>query len=192
MTVTNEQCVAIVDHWLNIAHKMPSPNFNQRPENVPVSLLVIHNISLPPGEFGGGYVQQFFQNRLDSAMHPYFESIAALQVSAHLFIERDGKITQFVSFADRAWHAGISSFEGVPNCNDYSIGIEMEGTDDQHFTDIQYEQLAKVTRHLLLTYPTLTLGRITGHEHIASGRKTDPGPYFDWSRYFALITPSRC
>lgn len=192
MTVSNNQDIAIVDHWLSSAHKVPSPNFNQRPKNKPISLLVIHNISLPPGEFGGGYVQQFFQNRLNPKAHPYFESIAALQVSAHLFIERDGRITQFVSFADRAWHAGVSSFEGVANCNDYSIGIELEGTDDQEFAGIQYEQLAKVTRQLLLTYPTLTPERITGHEHIAPGRKSDPGPCFDWSHYLALIKLSRC
>lgn len=187
MTTANKQDIAIVDNWLNIAHKVPSPNFNSRPPNTPISLLVIHNISLPPGEFGGGYVQQFFQNQLDASLHPYFQTIAALQVSAHLFIERDGEITQFVSFADRAWHAGASSFEGVVNCNDYSIGIELEGTDDQGFTEAQYQQLTKVTRQLLLTYPTLTPERIAGHEHIAPGRKTDPGPLFDWSRYFTLL-----
>lgn len=187
MTTANEQSIAIVDHWLNIAHKIPSPNFNRRPENVPISLLVIHNISLPPGEFGGGYVQQFFQNQLDASVHPYFASIANLQVSAHLFIERDGKVTQCVAFDQRAWHAGASSFDGVPNCNDYSIGIELEGTDTLPYTDEQYAVLAKVTRQLLLTYPTLTPARITGHDHIAPGRKTDPGPAFDWSRYSASL-----
>lgn len=187
MTAADEQPIAIVDNWLNIAHKLPSPNFNQRPENIPVSLLVIHNISLPPGEFGGGYVQQFFQNRLDASIHPYFATIANLQVSAHLFIERDGKVIQFVAFDQRAWHAGASSFEDVANCNDYSIGIELEGTDTLPYTDEQYVVLAKVTRQLLLTYPTLTPARITGHEHIAPGRKTDPGPAFDWSRYSASL-----
>lgn len=187
MIVPDEQNIAIVDGWLNIAHKVPSPNFNQRPDNVPVSLLVIHNISLPPGEFGGGYVQQFFQNRLDASKHPYFVSIADLQVSAHLFIERDGKVTQFVAFDQRAWHAGVSSFDGVANCNDYSIGIELEGTDKHAYTDEQYVVLVKVTRQLLLTYPTLTPERITGHENIAPGRKTDPGPMFDWSRFSASL-----
>ena len=187
MTSVTEPETAILNGWLNIAQKIPSPNFNRRPENTGVSLLVIHNISLPPGEFGGGFVQQFFQNTLDAHAHPYFETIASLQVSAHLFIERDGKVTQFVSFADRAWHAGASSYDGVANCNDYSIGIELEGTDDQPYTDAQYSQLAKVTRQLLLTYPTLTPARITGHDHIAPGRKTDPGPAFDWSRYSASL-----
>ena len=191
MTSVTEPETAILNGWLNIAQKIPSPNFNRRPENTGVSLLVIHNISLPPGEFGGGFVQQFFQNTLDARTHPYFETIASLQVSAHLFIERDGKVTQFVSFADRAWHAGASSYDGVANCNDYSIGIELEGTDDRPYTDAQYSQLAKVTRQLLLTYPTLTPERIVGHEHIAPGRKTDPGPCFDWSRYFAQLANSR-
>ena len=191
MTSVTEPEIAILNGWLNIAQKIPSPNFNRRPENTGVSLLVIHNISLPPGEFGGGFVQQFFQNTLDTRAHPYFETIASLQVSAHLFIERDGKVTQFVSFADRAWHAGASSYDGVTNCNDYSIGIELEGTDDRPYTEAQYSQLAKVTRQLLLTYPTLTPERIVGHEHIAPGRKTDPGPCFDWSRYFAQLANSR-
>lgn len=171
------------DGWLEWAEKCPSPNYNQRPANVEISLLVIHNISLPPNEFGGGYVQQFFQNQLDASKHPYFETVINLQVSAHLFIERDGKATQFVSFDDRAWHAGASSFDGVANCNDYSVGIELEGTDDTPYTDEQYCTLEKVTRQLLQTYPKLTRGRITGHEHIAPGRKTDPGPAFDWPRY---------
>lgn len=183
MTSTHEQEIAIVDNWLNIAHKVPSPNFNRRPENTSINLLVIHNISLPPGEFGGGHVQQFFQNHLDANQHPYFATIASLQVSAHLFIERDGNVTQFVGFDQRAWHAGASSFDGVANCNDYSIGIELEGTDTLAYTDEQYTTLAKVTRQLLLTYPTLTPERITGHEQIAPGRKTDPGPAFDWPRF---------
>ncbi len=187
MTSANDQEIAIVDNWLSVAHKMPSPNFNERPPNTPISLLVIHNISLPPGEFGGGFVQQFFQNQLDARVHPYFATIASLQVSAHLFIERDGNVTQFVAFDQRAWHAGASSFDGVANCNDYSIGIELEGTDSQAYTDEQYIALAKVTRQLLLTYPTLTPERITGHEHIAPGRKTDPGPAFDWPRFSALL-----
>lgn len=174
---------AIIDGWLAYAVKCPSPNVNQRPEGAGVSLLVVHNISLPPGEFGGGHVQALFQNRLDPAIHPYFATIAGLQVSAHLLIERDGKLTQFAPFDARTWHAGASSFEGVPNCNDYSIGIELEGTDELPFTDAQYDALQKVTRQLLLTYPKLTPERITGHEHIAPGRKTDPGPAFDWQRF---------
>jgi len=175
--------IQVEQGWLNIATRCPSPNCNARPANTPVSLLVIHNISLPPGEFGGGYVQAFFQNQLDANAHPYFATIAGMQVSAHLFIARDGAITQFVSFDERAWHAGASVFDGVENCNDYSIGIELEGTDDIPYTDAQYDSLAKVTRQLLATYPTLTPARITGHEHIAPVRKTDPGPSFDWARY---------
>lgn len=177
-----------IEHgWLQTAQKLPSPNCNQRPQNCEISLLVIHNISLPPGEFGGGYVQQFFQNQLDVDAHPYFATIAHLEVSAHLFIARDGVMTQFVSFDERAWHAGASCFEGLENCNDYSLGIELEGTDDQAFTDAQYHSLAKVTRQLLATYPKLTPERIIGHEHIAPGRKTDPGPAFDWARYKSLF-----
>ena len=181
--------MSIQQGWLTAAVRCPSPNYNQRPPGADVSLLVIHNISLPPGQFGGGHVQAFFQNRLDAGFHPYFASIAGMQVSAHLLIERDGAITQFVSFDDRAWHAGASSFDGVANCNDYSIGIELEGTDDVAYTDAQYHSLEKVTRQLLATYPKLTPARITGHEQIAPGRKTDPGPAFDWPRFFASISP---
>lgn len=181
MTVNN--AVVIRDGWLSEAHICPSPNINERPETADISLLVIHNISLPPGEFGGGYVQAFFQNKLDANAHPYFATIAGLQVSAHLFIERDGAITQFAPFTARAWHAGASSFDGVPNCNDYSIGIELEGTDELPYSDAQYRALEKVTRQLMLTYPKLTPERIAGHEQIAPGRKTDPGPAFDWQRF---------
>jgi len=178
---------AIANGWLRDARCCPSPNFNARPDGTEISLLVIHNISLPPGQFGGGYVQQFFCNQLNPAIHTYFASIADLQVSAHLLIERDGGVVQFVSFADRAWHAGASQFNGEDNCNNFSIGIELEGTDDQPYTDAQYAALEKVTRQLLATYPKLTPARITGHEHIAPGRKTDPGPAFDWARYQASL-----
>jgi AmpD protein len=152
-----------------------------------VSLLVIHNISLPPGQFGTGCVQRFFCNRLDSAEHPYFATIADLQVSSHLLIERTGEVTQFVPFSARAWHAGNSCFAGVENCNDFSIGIELEGTDEQPYTDAQYSHLAEVTHLLLSHYPALRPERIVGHADIAPGRKTDPGPAFDWPRYRALL-----
>jgi N-acetyl-anhydromuramoyl-L-alanine amidase len=178
-----ENGAMIIDGWLQWATRCPSPNFNFRPENTDISLLVIHNISLPPGEFGGGYVQKFFQNSLDASLHPYFSTIAELKVSAHLFIERDGKILQFVPFDARAWHAGSSSFANVADCNNYSIGIELEGADDIPYSDAQYRSLEKVSRQLLLTYPKLTPERITGHSDIAPGRKTDPGPAFDWQRY---------
>jgi AmpD protein len=173
----------IIDGWLDGAEQCLSPNFNQRPENTVINLLVIHNISLPPGEFGGGYVQHFFQNKLDASLHPYFATIAELKVSAHLFIERDGKVTQFVPFDARAWHAGSSSFAGVADCNNYSIGIELEGADNIPYSDAQYLALEKVSRQLLLTYPKLTPERITGHSDVAPGRKTDPGSAFDWQRY---------
>ncbi len=177
----------ILAGWLQWAEQCPSPNFNFRPDDSEISLLIIHNISLPPGEFGGGYVQQFFQNKLDACVHPYFETIADLQVSAHLFIERDGKVTQFVPFTGRAWHAGNSCFADVVDCNNYSIGIELEGTDDIPYTDAQYRALEKVSRQLLLTYPKLTPERITGHSDVSPGRKTDPGPAFDWPRYRASL-----
>jgi N-acetyl-anhydromuramoyl-L-alanine amidase len=173
----------IIDGWLQWAEPCPSPNFNLRPENIDIDLMVIHNISLPPGEFGGGYVQRFFQNTLNVGVHPYFSTIAELKVSAHLFIERDGKVTQFVPFDARAWHAGNSSFAGVADCNNYSIGIELEGADDIPYSDAQYRALEKVSRQLLLTYPKLTPERITGHSDVAPGRKTDPGSAFDWQRY---------
>ncbi|KMM89138.1 MULTISPECIES: 1,6-anhydro-N-acetylmuramyl-L-alanine amidase AmpD [Pseudomonas] len=168
--------------WCQGVHRCPSPNFNERPDGE-ISLLVIHNISLPPGQFATGKVQAFFQNRLDVTEHPYFEGIKALRVSAHFLIERDGQITQFVSCLDRAWHAGISSFEGREACNDFSLGIELEGTDDQPFTDAQYQALIALTRQLQQHYPQITPQRICGHSDVAPGRKTDPGPCFDWARF---------
>tara|TARA_R110000868_G_scaffold51734_1_gene163516 strand:+ start:1015 stop:1578 length:564 start_codon:yes stop_codon:yes gene_type:complete len=167
--------------WCDGIQHCPSPNFNQRPLGE-VSLLVIHNISLPPGEFGKGKVQAFFQNRLDADEHPYFASIASLQVSAHFFIERDGAVTQFVSCNERAWHAGRSRFAERENCNDFSLGIELEGTDDLPFTAVQYAALIALTQQLQAAYPAITLARICGHSDIAPGRKTDPGPAFDWQR----------
>lgn len=168
--------------WCQGVHRCPSPNFNERPDGE-ISLLVIHNISLPPGQFATGKVQAFFQNRLDVTEHPYFEGIKALRVSAHFLIEPDGQITQFVSCLDRAWHAGISSFEGREACNDFSLGIELEGTDDQPFTDAQYQALIALTRQLQQHYPQITPQRICGHSDVAPGRKTDPGPCFDWARF---------
>jgi N-acetyl-anhydromuramoyl-L-alanine amidase len=173
--------------WLTAARRCPSPNFNERPVDAEVSLLVIHNISLPPGQFGTGCIEQFFCNQLDSGAHPYFATVADMQVSSHLLIERTGEIIQFVPFDARAWHAGASCFEGVDNCNDFSIGIELEGTDDQPYTDAQYSRLAEVTDLLLSQYPALTPARIVGHADIAPGRKTDPGPAFDWPRYRASL-----
>lgn len=170
---------------LGIAH-CPSPNFNARP-GAEISLLVIHNISLPPAQFKTGKVQAFFQNRLDVTEHPYFSGIADLRVSAHFLIERDGEVTQFVSCLDRAWHAGVSSFGGRDGCNDFSIGIELEGTDDQPFTDAQYRALVTLTLQLRAAWPAITVKRITGHSDIAPTRKTDPGPCFDWARYRSAL-----
>ncbi|MCO6058234.1 1,6-anhydro-N-acetylmuramyl-L-alanine amidase AmpD [Pseudomonas sp. MOB-449] len=167
--------------WCEGVSHCPSPNFNDRPQGE-VSLLVIHNISLPPAQFGTGKVQAFFQNNLDPAEHPYFEGIRDLKVSAHFLIERDGAVTQFVSCNQRAWHAGVSLFEGRENCNDFSLGIELEGTDDQAFTEPQYAALIALVEQLRIAYPAITLERICGHSDIAPGRKTDPGPAFDWGR----------
>ncbi|QXI29397.1 1,6-anhydro-N-acetylmuramyl-L-alanine amidase AmpD [Pseudomonas vanderleydeniana] len=172
--------------WCQAVVHCPSPNFNERPEGE-VSLLVIHNISLPPGQFGTGKVQEFFQNRLDITEHPYFDGIAHLRVSAHFLIERDGKVTQFVSCLERAWHAGVSSFEGRETCNDFSLGIELEGTDDLPFTEAQYHSLIALTRQLMAQYPGITPQRICGHSDIAPGRKTDPGEGFDWGRLRAAL-----
>ena len=174
--------------WLSPVVRCPSPNFNARPIADDISLLVIHNISLPPGQFGGGYIERFFCNQLPHDEHPYFPTICQLEVSAHCLVARDGVVTQFVSFADRAWHAGASSFAGRNNCNDFSIGIELEGTDDQPYTADQYTTLALITRLLLARYPALNRQRIVGHSAIAPERKTDPGPSFDWPHYFALVT----
>lgn len=177
-----------LDHatgWVAGVTHCPSPNFNARPDGEAVSLLVIHNISLPPGQFGTGKVQAFFQNRLPVAEHPFFEEIKDLRVSAHFFIERDGKVTQFVSCLDRAWHAGVSCFDGREGCNDFSLGIELEGTDQLPYTDAQYTALQQLTRQLQAAWPAIDQRRIRGHSDIAPGRKTDPGPAFDWARYHA-------
>lgn len=175
-----------VTGWCSGVLHCPSPNFNARPQGE-VSLLVIHNISLPPGQFGTGKVQQLFQNCLPCDEHPYFAGIADLRVSAHFLIERDGQVIQFVSCAERAWHAGVSCYEGREGCNDFSLGIELEGTDEQPFSDAQYASLEALTRQLLQAYPELNIQRICGHSDIAPGRKTDPGPYFDWARLRAAL-----
>ena len=159
-----------------------SPNCSSR-EKGEISLLVIHNISLPPGKFGGGHVEEFFQNILDPQAHPYFDEIKELKVSSHLFIERDGSITQFVPFDKKAWHAGVSNFNGRENCNEFSIGIELEGTDELEYTQQQYDSLVEVSRELMVLYPLITKDNIVGHCDISPGRKTDPGKAFDWDLY---------
>ncbi len=164
-----------------------SPNQDCRPEGCTVDLLVVHNISLPPGEFGGHWIDDLFMNRLDPAAHPYFATIASRQVSSHLLIRRDGELIQYVPLEMRAWHAGESCFDGRERCNDFSIGIELEGSDDSGFTDAQYSTLAEVTCEIQKRFPAITSDRIMGHSDIAPGRKTDPGPGFDWERYRTLI-----
>jgi AmpD protein len=169
------------------ARQAPSPNYDERPEGTPIDLLVIHNISLPPNQFGGPWIEALFQNRLDPNAHPYFAQIASVRVSAHLLIRRDGELIQFVDLRHRAWHAGRSCFAGRSECNDFSIGIELEGGDDIPFDDAQYACLADTTQAILRRFPGIAPGRITGHSDIAPGRKTDPGPAFDWARYRAMI-----
>ena len=176
------------DGWANICQHVPSPHFNQRPQGEPVDLLVIHNISLPPGKFGSNDINDFFQGKLQVDKDPFFAQIADLRVSAHCLIRRDGEIIQYVSFDDRAWHAGVSEYQGRDNCNDFSIGIEMEGTDTVAYTEQQYKALAQLTEILLAHYPSMNKSRITGHSDIAPGRKTDPGPAFDWQHYLALLS----
>jgi AmpD protein len=169
--------------WLKPARGValaPSPNFDGRPTQTEVTLLVLHNISLPPGEFGGPHVHGLFLNQLDYDAHPWFARLRGLRVSAHFFVRRDGAIVQFVGTDHRAWHAGVSRFGGRERCNDFSLGIELEGTDDLPYTDAQYAALARLAPALKARYP---LQAVRGHSHIAPGRKTDPGPAFEWTRF---------
>ncbi len=172
---------------LSNALQHPSPNHDARPAGGDINLLVIHNISLPPGEFGGRWIDDLFLNKLDCDAHPFFSEIQALCVSSHLLIRRDGQLIQYVPLDLRAWHAGESVFEGQANCNDFSIGIELEGTDNQAYTEAQYQILAQTTLEIMHIYPVITPQRITGHSDIAPGRKTDPGPAFDWPYYRSLL-----
>lgn len=165
--------------WIEGAARIPSPNCDERPEGEGITLVVIHNISLPPGEFGGDGVIELFTNRLDPAGHPYYATIKDLRVSAHFFIRRDGELMQFVPCGKRAWHAGVSSWKGREHCNDFSIGIELEGSDDQPYTDAQYQVLNDLVSMLCAAYP---IEALAGHSDIAPGRKTDPGSCFDWGR----------
>ena len=177
----------IEEGLLDSATFIRSPNCDSRTNEEDISLLVIHNISLPPGKFGGDYVQQLFTNCLNPKDHSYFQEIYQLKVSAHLFIRRNGDTVQFVPFYQRAWHAGQSSFRNRERCNDFSIGIELEGSDDQVFTPEQYEQLTSITTSLMQHYPRITADRICGHQHIAYQRKTDPGSKFDWFKYLSAL-----
>lgn len=170
----------IENHWLSHATITPSPNCDERPITEDISLLVIHCISLPPEQFGGSYIDQLFCNQLKPNEHPYFKEIHQLQVSSHLLIKRTGEIVQYVPFNQRAWHAGISEYNGREKCNDFSIGIELEGSETQAYTEQQYKQLVLVSKTLLKNYPLLSKENITGHSDIAPGRKTDPGDSFNW------------
>ena len=177
----------IENHIFKESKYFKSPNFNDRPNSSDIRLLVIHCISLPPNNYGGDYVKDFFLNKLQSSEHEYFESIKNLKVSSHLFINRAGEVLQFVPFDKRAWHAGESSFNGELDCNDFSIGIELEGSDCDNFTDHQYRVLIDVTKQLMDKYPDIKKNSIKGHSDIAPGRKTDPGVKFEWTRYLNKI-----
>ncbi len=178
-----------VDGWFTHCERLPSPNCDARPPETAIDLLVIHAISLPPRRYGGPHIADLFLNRLDHAADPYFEQLVGLRVSAHFVIARDGLTQQYVSIRERAWHAGVSSFQGRSACNDFSIGIELEGCDEDPFTAAQYAALVPLSAALLSACPALTPERIVGHSDIAPSRRTDPGPCFDWAGYrFALQT----
>jgi AmpD protein len=173
--------------WISDARRVESPNSDERPGPALPELIVVHGISLPPGEFGGGFIDALFTNALPSMQHPYFEEIAHLRVSAHALISRDGQLTQYVSFLRRAWHCGESDFCGRQCCNDFSVGIELEGADDVPYEDVQYVMLAELLSALRSTWPSLRDAAIVGHSDISPGRKTDPGPAFDWPRLHGLL-----
>lgn len=175
--------LSITAGWLNNVQHLRSPHFSLRQSNVDINLLVIHNISLPAGQFGGSYISDLFLGQLDCTKHSSFKDLMGIKVSAHCLVKRDGHIIQYVSFNDMAWHAGVSSFQKRPRCNDYSIGIELEGTDDIPYTDAQYHQLTALTRCLQCQFPAIIMANIVGHCDIAPTRKTDPGQAFNWQYY---------
>ncbi len=177
-------------NWVNGARRLLSPNCDDRPADRVISLIVVHSISLPPGEYGAGWVDDLFCNRLDANAHPYFAGIANLKVSSHVLIRRDGEMVQYVPFSRRAWHAGQSSYCGRSACNDYAIGIELEGQDDEAYETIQYQQLADLIRTLRGQYPDIPNDAVVGHYEIAPGRKTDPGAAFDWAYLNSLLAGS--
>jgi AmpD protein len=173
--------------WLQDVERLPSPNYDQRPPGAAIDLLVLHNISLPPRCYGGEAISQLFLNRLDCDSHPYYDQLRKVRVSAHVLIRRDGHIIQYVAFSDRAWHAGESCFCDRPACNDYSIGVELEGCDEEPYEAVQYRRLAKLCSLLIERWPAISAQRIVGHSDIAPGRKTDPGPKFDWQTFRRLL-----
>jgi AmpD protein len=170
--------------WYRLARRVPSPNIGPRPAGLAVRLAVVHSISLPPGVYGGDAIERFFTNRLDPAGHPYFAGLAGVAVSAHFLVRRQGEVVQFVDIRDRAWHAGASCWRGVPNCNDYSIGIELEGLEGHPFAAAQYRAAARLLRHAAQVWPVT---EVVGHEHVAPGRKGDPGAGFEWPRLARLL-----
>jgi len=182
--------VQIIGHLINVAEYLGSPNQDERPDDSDISLIVVHCISLPAGHFGGSYISNLFANTLDNSVHPDFDSLEAAELSAHLCIRRDGEVLQFVPFDKRAWHAGQSRFEGRESCNDFSIGIELEGTEDSNFTSLQYQKLAQACRLLIDDYSKISVDRIVGHSDVAPDRKTDPGDGFDWLTFRSLLQRS--
>ncbi len=192
MRIINRMKIDTARGLLEGVRQVCSPNQDHRCGEGPISLLVIHNISLPPGEYGGPWIDALFTNTLNPARHPYFETIVGQRVSAHVLIRRDGEVVQYVPFHRRAWHAGASCFQGRERCNDFSIGVELEGCDEQPYEGIQYARLVILTRALMRCYPAITPERIVGHCDIAPGRKTDPGPAFDWERYLAGLKEAPC
>jgi len=173
--------------WLVDVRRVASPNCDARPVDGEVSLIVVHGISLPPGEFGGPWIDALFTNRLDPGLHPYFAEIGGLRVSSHVLIRRDGELVQYVAFDCRAWHAGQSCYQGRADCNDFAIGIELEGEDHTPYTDVQYQRLSELVAVLRRQFPRVGVDAIVGHCDIAPGRKTDPGPAFDWRRLRDLL-----
>lgn len=172
------------------ARHVASPNFDERPADASLELILVHGISLPPDEYGGPYIDQLFTNALPTSGHPYFEKIAGLKVSSHALIRRDGQLVQYVPFHHRAWHAGASSYCGRERCNDFSIGIELEGSDEVAYEPVQYRMLVELIAALCQAYPTLSSSRVVGHSDVAPGRKSDPGPAFDWTRLHAMLRAS--
>ncbi len=187
MSLIHAYSIDVERGLLENIRQVQSPNCDARPEGVAAELLIIHGISLPPGEYGGIWIEQLFTNQLDWNAHPYFKQIEGMRVSSHLLIRRDGQVVQFVPFHARAWHAGASSFQGRERCNDFSIGIELEGTDDTAYEAEQYRELARVIVALCRAYPALSMQRLVGHSDVAPGRKTDPGECFDWPRLRAML-----
>ena len=177
----------IKNHRLQDINFLESPNFNDRPVDEDISLLVIHSISLPPKKYNTDHIERFFLNELDFSSHNFYKNIDGMKVSAHVLIKRNGEVIQFVPFNKRAWHAGVSSYKGKNDCNNFSIGIELEGSDDDIFEDIQYKKLSLITSLLIAEYDLITKDNIKGHSDIAPERKTDPGVLFDWDRYLTNV-----